>query len=364
MLMGARMQHEGISYSWSENDCEEEFTQLFSACFNTPARHGILLEKSYGWREKKQYLLATARDQEGQLVGAAAFYPRRFSCGKSSFLGLECCDVMVLKACRGRSIFSRLIDFSLKDIQSDGYDFLLGFPNPEALPGWIKAGVGPIYSSNSYFVPLAIGSFLIKKLRMPNFFKYPIDQMTIALNRIRRNRTADDSILHISPLNQTSIVGLTREDKDLSFNSMSPSERFSRYEFGKNLGLTDMNYFVASVSKKRKPIFDAIVGVRNKKSAHIYEIFYTDRSEIISGLSCIRLNVHSKFKAGMGLDLEQLCFEVPVAPQAILDSILKSGFIRKKSQAKVFVNTFTSRAQKSLIENAKLVCQLADSDAP
>jgi len=357
------MDTEDIFFHWDEVDCHEEFEQLFRECFNTGSREGLLKKKSYGWRSEREYLLATARNRSGKLVGALAFYPRRFRKDEKVLNGLEVADVMVSPHYRGHSIFSKLIRLALSRLHSlQSFDFLLGFPNPAALPGWEKCEVGPIEDCQSFFVPLAAGNALARKRPKLHFLKGTTNAISSLINAIRP-MNPKDSFLEVRPMFAKSARGLPHHNSNLFFTELTDAERSQRYAYGQAIGI-NTNYIIAEVAINGERALAAIIGLHDGRNARIYELICPDLDKITPALSCLRRNISKAMRNLNGTELEQISLDLPVAPDFFTELIRKAGFWKRTPTAKVFFHPLSPAAQKHIHDNRDLVCQIGDSDAP
>lgn len=357
------MATEDIFFHWDEANCHEEFEQLFRECFNTGSREGLLKEKSYGWRSEREYLLATARNRAGKLVGALAFYPRRFKKDEKILNGLEVADVMVSPDYRGHSIFSKLIRLALSRLHSlQSFDFLLGFPNPAALPGWKKCKIGPIEDCQSFFAPLAAGNALARKRPKLRFLKAPANAISSLSNAVRP-MNPKGSLLEIRPMSDKSERGLPHYNKSLFFTELTDAERSQRYAYGQAIGI-NTDYVIAEVAINGERALAAIIGLHDGRNARIYELICPDLNKVPPALSCLRRNISKEMRNLNGIELEQISLDLPVAPDLFADLIRKAGFWKRAPTAKVFFHPLSPAAQEHIHDYRDLVCQIGDSDAP
>src|SRR5262249_7562573 len=114
------------------------YYRLYSRVFGIVPSEDFLQKKSWGWDTPGEFLVFGALSSE-DLIGAISFFPRNFVFGDRKIRCVEAGDIMVCPSHRGRSVFLRLIRYSLPELQRIGIPLVYGFPNDNAVPGWRKA---------------------------------------------------------------------------------------------------------------------------------------------------------------------------------------------------------------------------------
>lgn len=351
---------DGVVFSWLSEDEAEDFASLHRKCFGGGASKTHLIDKSFGWRGARPFLAAQARDEDNRIIGAIALYPRRFSWNGRELFALEAADSMVAQEARGRAVFLRLIGFVFGELSADDCDFLYGFPNPAAQPGWRKAGVEQLFTVKRYYAPLAMGSFVSRKAPRLGCLKKGVDAAFTMLNEVR-GRALADGALAIAPFDAPDLSGF--ESALACFErSYTADEARSRYRWAKPSGVGDRDYFIADVSFSGERVLRAVIRVEERRSAHVFELRATDPAMLSGGLSVLRRRAPSMLEELFGQPMEYLAIDVACAPERLTAAMCEAGFFVRETQGRVFFKLMKSEEVSGVVPE-RLFLQLADSDA-
>jgi Acetyltransferase (GNAT) domain len=355
------MSKDDIVFSWLREDEMADFADLHNKCFGANVSDAYLIHKSFGWRGTRRFLAAKATYGNNQLLGVMALYPRRFSLNGRELFSLEAADSMVAPEARGRSVFSRLISYVFNELESDDCEFIYGFPNPAAQPGWRKAGVGPLLTVTRYYAPLGMGSFIARRRRELSFIKKAVDYAFIKLNEIRGSNTQAGRELIISPFEVANFSGF-ESALGCFERSYAEDELRSRYEWAKRAGIRSREYVTADVRFSGRLVLRAVIGVEEQRSAHVFELRAADPGLFTDALSVLRRRAPSILGERFGQTIEYLAIDIPSAPARLTNAVRQAGFFERETYGRVFFKLMKSSELAGVVPE-QLFVQLADSDA-
>lgn len=89
--------------------------------------------------DKESYNIVVAKDGR-KIVGARANFPSTIWCGGTAWRAVQSGDTMVHPDYRGQGIFSKMVRFSVDDLQEKKVQLIFNFPNKNSFQGYIKLG--------------------------------------------------------------------------------------------------------------------------------------------------------------------------------------------------------------------------------
>lgn len=109
-----------------------------------------------------------------QLVGMNSFIPAQYEYAGTKYMAMQSCDTVVDPNFRGRGIFSKIIQYAEAYYKKLDVDVLIGFPNHNSYPGFIKLGWVSIGNSNKLYLLSRLRGFLKWKtgLNFPGFVNF------------------------------------------------------------------------------------------------------------------------------------------------------------------------------------------------
>jgi hypothetical protein len=101
---------------------------------------------------------------ENDIAGINFFLAAKCICESQELYVAQSCDSAVLEQYRGKGIFTSIIQNAQKELQSQGVDFLFGFPNSNSYPGFIKLGWRHEADFCRFFLPIDLYASLKYKI--------------------------------------------------------------------------------------------------------------------------------------------------------------------------------------------------------
>lgn len=129
----------------------QEQVNLFNKVFNKNASLDAWLHKHYYFSTGDSGVFG-AYDKD-KLVGINGFIPMSFKYNSISITGLQSGDTAIDQAYRGKGIFSIIISTAQDYYRQKDVDVIIGFPNDNSYPGFIKLRWEEIARIQSMFIP-------------------------------------------------------------------------------------------------------------------------------------------------------------------------------------------------------------------
>ena len=87
--------------------------------------------------------------EEGKSIGTNSFMGSLACYGEKTFIAAQSCDSAVVPEARGKGVFTQIVNEAEELLRQDGVDMLIGFPNNNSYPGFMKMGWQHIGSLNT-----------------------------------------------------------------------------------------------------------------------------------------------------------------------------------------------------------------------
>lgn len=119
-------------------DYAEETLELFNDVFGLSIEMEIWKEKHF--KNPIGNSIFFGMFDNNKLIAMNAFMPMQFIYKNEVYNVVESCESAVAPDYRNRGIFSKIIKYAEAWLGSNGYDFIIGFPNINSYPGFMKLG--------------------------------------------------------------------------------------------------------------------------------------------------------------------------------------------------------------------------------
>jgi len=135
---------------------------LFNKVFGTNASRETWTYKHYlnPLNEGSKVFGAFDRDK---LIGMNAFMPMVYCYGCETIKAVQSCENCVDLQYRRKGIFTQIVKAAQEYCANAGYDVMLGFPNDNAYPGWMKMGWNCTLGMGSLYLPCKVGNLVRTK---------------------------------------------------------------------------------------------------------------------------------------------------------------------------------------------------------
>ena len=148
-----------ITYRIAGQETAAEQLAIYNKVFSEAGKPENWLRKHYGNPASAEPKLFGAFDGE-KLVGINGFLEMNYAYGNVKFRVVQSCDTAVDPDYRGRGIFTKLIRSAEAEFRDQGYDAMIGFPNFNSHPGFLKMGWLEMLRSSKLFLPANVRNMI------------------------------------------------------------------------------------------------------------------------------------------------------------------------------------------------------------
>lgn len=141
-----------IEYRFATMDTAQQQVDLFNNVFHIGANLASWSRKHLNNPLHKRCMVMAAFDGE-KIVGINSFIAMDYEYRGEIFHAVQSCDTAVDPDYRGKGIFSRMIVSATEAFKEEGVDLLVGYPNQNSFPGFLKMGWQEVQRSMKYFFP-------------------------------------------------------------------------------------------------------------------------------------------------------------------------------------------------------------------
>jgi hypothetical protein len=348
--------HEQITLFRLTSEYANQYYHLYARVFEIVLSEDFLQRKSWGWDTPGEFLVFGALSSEKDLIGAISFFPRNFILGDQKIRFVEAADVMVCPSQRGRSVFLRLIQYSLSELRKIGIPLVYGFPNENSLPGWRKAGMTFAYQAKSAIFLNRPVSVISRKVGLESGKSLEwMDDFVVLLRRSPRQRysvcVSPDTVQALASFhNKMSFPGLIEREKTRGYFKW-------RYSWGGE------QYRSLVVRKSDRDIAYFIVKVTKENFVIIYDMGFHDTAELRNVMSIFVNQGMSAIEKLEDKKLDRALFSDLSGNGIVNSSFGKAGFCFRGPESPILMQALT-HSFTSLVDHKKWNLMLADNDSP
>jgi GNAT superfamily N-acetyltransferase len=162
----------------------DEQVVLFNKVFGTNATRRTWIYKHYLNPLNDRSKVFGAFDGK-KLIGMNAFMPMAYRCGNETIKAVQSCENCVDPMYQRKGVFTKIAKAAQEYCTNAGYDVMVGFPNENAYPGWMKVGWDCTLGMAVMYLPCKIGNLVKRKYQIPKLGIYEVVPW-ILLGKIRR----------------------------------------------------------------------------------------------------------------------------------------------------------------------------------
>ena len=139
-----------IEYRFATMDTAQQQVDLFNKVFQIGANRDSWARKHLSNPLHKHCMVMAAFDGE-KIVGINGFVAMDYTYNGEVFHAVQSCDTAVDPDYRGKGIFTRMIITAMESFREEGFDLLVGYPNKNSFPGFLKMGGQEMQRAMKYF---------------------------------------------------------------------------------------------------------------------------------------------------------------------------------------------------------------------
>lgn len=150
---------------------------------------------------------------DGKLVGINGFMPMLFKINDIEINAMQSCDTAIDENFRGLGIFTKIVSYAEQEFKKQNIDVMIGFPNHNSYPGFIKMGWIHLFDYNNIIMPCRVKPF------SNHFLGFPLpDKLSIVFTRkvIKLSKQKPMLDIYVSdtiPFSQAEFDEINRTDK-------------------------------------------------------------------------------------------------------------------------------------------------------
>lgn len=213
-------------------------------------------EEHYNWKfhsfpsERKSYEYIAEND--GELVGYYAAIPYRYKIQGEINTCAMVCDVMTHPKMRGRGVFTKIGNYSTKEMKNEGLMFTTGYPvRPEVIPGHLKVGWEVAFDLPMFLCPVRANDILkIKRLGLLSPFVNLCLTVFHALINLTSSRSLKDVELVdkalVNEIDDQKLLELIKKWERQIDHPLVKDSDFLRWRFG----APDVDYRLVGIKYK------------------------------------------------------------------------------------------------------------------
>ena len=141
------------TYAPVSSDRADEAAQIYNLVFNGEATGKTIHLKHFENPAACKSQMYGAYD-ENKLIGINGFLDMEYEYNGIKLKAIQSCDTAVDPFYRNQGIFTSIIKEKEKQLIKDGYDLIVGYPNFNSYPGFLKMGWQEVTRTSKLFLPV------------------------------------------------------------------------------------------------------------------------------------------------------------------------------------------------------------------